>query len=44
MAINFQPYRSNNIYLYWQKCATLESGEVLKGGIFTQQGFEFEPG
>ena len=34
----------NNIYFEREKRASLESGEVLKGGIFTQQGFEFEPG
>ena len=34
----------NNVYFERKKRATLESGEMLKGGIFTQQGFEFEPG
>ena len=34
----------NNVYFERKERATLESGEWLKGGIFTQQGLEFEPG
>ena len=34
----------NSVYFERKERATLESGEWLKGGIFTQQGFEFEPG
>ena len=34
----------NSIYFERKERATLESGEWLKGGVFTQQGLEFEPG
>ena len=34
----------NNVYFERKERATLESGEWLKGGVFTQQGLEFEPG